>query len=180
MEFEKQRLAGIMLITPRVFKDERGFFLERHVSREFRKNGIAESFVQLNESRSLRFVVRGLHFQAPPKAQDKLVWVTRGSVLDAVVDVRAGSPTYGEWEQFELSEENKRMLFIPKGFAHGFAVQSAEADFSYLVSEYYAPECDGGIRWNDPSLGIDWGIADPIVSEKDSALPLLSDFTSPF
>ncbi len=180
MEFKKTAIDGVYLITPRVFTDERGFFLERYNKQLFAENGIDVDFVQDNHSQSQKNVLRGLHFQSPPKAQDKLVWVTRGSVYDVVVDIRKDSSTYGTWVGYELSEENKQMLFVPKGCAHGFVTLSDRADLQYKVSDTYSPEHDGGIIWNDPTLAIDWHVAKPLLSEKDAALPTFDLVSSPF
>lgn len=180
MEFTQLRLPGLVLIEPKVLADERGFFLERYIQREFAASGIKVDFVQDNHSRSSRGVLRGLHFQIPPHSQDKLVWVVSGEVYDVAVDLRAGSPTYGQAEGVALSAENKNALFIPKGFAHGFQVISESADVLYKISDYYYPELDKGICWDDPDLRIDWPIAEAIVSEKDQGHPKLADFNSPF
>lgn len=180
MEFKELHLPGLILIEPKVFNDERGFFLERYVKREFAANGINVDFVQDNHSQSSQGVLRGLHFQIPPHSQDKLVWVTSGEVYDVAVDLRVSSPTFGQAEGVVLSAENKKMLFIPKGFAHGFQVLSDMADVLYKISDYYYPEFDNGILWNDPNLKIDWPIKEAIVSEKDQKHPLLKDFDSPF
>lgn len=180
MEFQELRIQGLILVEPKVLADERGFFLERYIQREFLANGIKADFVQDNHSRSTRGVLRGLHFQLPPHAQDKLVWVVSGEAYDVAVDMRAGSPTFGQAEGVVLSAENKKALFIPKGFAHGFQVISESADVLYKISDYYYPELDKGIRWDDADLKIDWPIKEAIVSAKDKKHPLLKDFNSPF
>lgn len=180
MQFEKLSIKDLFVITPRVFEDERGFFFESYNKEKFSENGIDINFVQDNFSRSTKGVLRGLHFQKPPHAQDKLVRVVKGEVLDVAVDIRTGSETFGQWEGVKLSAENKKMLLIPKGFAHAFIVLSDIADFEYKVSDFYAPETDAGIIWNDPDIGIDWGIVDPTVSEKDSKNQLFKDLVSPF
>jgi len=180
MEFKKLAIDGLIVIEPRVFDDERGFFLERYVKRVFLENGVKPDFVQDNHSRSTRGVLRGLHFQAPPHSQDKLVWVVSGEIFDVAVDLRVGSPTYGQHEAIVLSAENKKMIFVPAGFAHGLQVLSDTADVLYKINDYYFPELDGGILWSDPALNIKWPLPNPIVSEKDQKHPLLKNFNSPF
>lgn len=180
MEFTKLKLNGLVLIEPKVFTDERGFFLERYIKRVFSENGVNSDFVQDNHSQSTRGVLRGLHFQIPPHSQDKLVWAASGEIFDVAVDLRAGSPTYGKGESVILSAANKKMLFIPAGFAHGLQVLSDTADVLYKISDYYFPELDKGILWNDPDIGIEWPLPNPILSEKDQKHPLLKDFNSPF
>lgn len=180
MTFTKLKLDGLFVIEPRVFTDERGFFLERYIAKVFKENGITTDFVQDNHSYSTKGVLRGLHFQIPPHAQDKLVWVVSGEVYDAAVDLRVGSPTYGQYEAVTLSAENKKMLFIPQGFAHGFQVLSDTADVLYKISDYYFPELDQGIRWDDPDIKIHWPIKSAIVSQKDQKHPLLKEFNSLF
>lgn len=179
-EFERMDIPEVLLIRPQVFSDERGFFLETYKRSEFAANGLNVDFVQDNHSRSARGVLRGLHFQAPPKAQGKLVRVTRGEVFDVAVDVRRGSPTFGKWVGVRLTEDTQQMLYVPVGFAHGFCVLSDVADVVYKVTEEYAPECDGGIIWNDPEIAIEWPVEEPILSDKDAALPALSRSESPF
>lgn len=175
-------IDGLLIIEPRVFADARGYFFESFSERDFSELVNPIHFVQDNESMSQRGVVRGLHFQRPPYSQAKLVRCVRGAVLDVAVDLRRGSPTFGCHEAIELTEENHRQLFIPKGFAHGFAVLSDVAVFQYKCDEFYHPEVDGGIQLCDPSLGIDWRIPldQAIRSQKDLNLPLLRDFESPF
>ena len=175
-------IEGAVIIEPRIFRDARGYFFESYSKKEFDEKVAPVDFVQDNESMSTRGVIRGLHFQRPPYAQAKLVRCVKGRVLDVVVDIRKGSPTYGKHVAVELSEENHRQFFIPRGFAHGFAVLSDIAVFQYKCDNYYHPEADGGISIIDPSLGIDWGIAleEAILSDKDKKHPLLSDFDSPF
>lgn len=183
MEIIKTDIDGVVIVKPRVFTDARGYFFESYSQRGFNDAvGREIQFVQDNESRSTRGVVRGLHFQRPPFAQAKLVRCTRGAVLDIAVDIRKGSPTYGKHVAVELSEDNKLQLFIPRGFAHGFAVLSDIAVFQYKCDNYYAPQADGGISILDPSLGIDMRVAaaDAIMSEKDTRHPLFKDFDSPF
>lgn len=176
-------IEGLLIVEPRVFGDARGYFFESFSVRDFASaTGFDINFVQDNESRSRYGVVRGLHFQLPPYAQAKLVRVVEGSVLDVAVDVRRGSATYGKHVAVELSADNKRQFFIPKGFAHGFAVLSETAVFQYKCDEYYHPEAEGAIAWDDPQLAIDWGIpaADVLLSDKDRCHPMFSQFTSPF
>ncbi len=175
-------IEGVVIIEPRIFEDSRGYFFESYNKQAFDEAVGHVDFVQDNESRSVYGVMRGLHFQRPPHAQAKLVRCVRGRVLDVAVDIRVGSPTYGQHVAVELSEENHRQFFIPRGFAHGFAVLSDVAVFQYKCDNYYCPEADGGIAITDSSLGIDWRI-DPtraILSEKDTRHPLFKDFESPF
>ena len=175
-------IDGLVIIEPRIFRDPRGYFFESFSQREFSEKVSPVDFVQDNESRSSYGVLRGLHFQKPPFAQAKLVRVIKGRVLDVAVDLRTGSPTYGRYEAVELSEDNHRQFFIPRGFAHGFCVLSDEAVFQYKCDNYYAPQSEGGILWNDPQLNIDWRIpADKIIlSEKDTKHPLFKDYLSDF
>lgn len=175
-------IEGVKIVKPRVFKDARGYFMETYSRDEFREKVADVEFVQDNESRSSRGVMRGLHFQKPPYSQAKLVRCVRGKVLDVAVDLRAGSPTYGKHVAVELSEENHLEFFIPKGFAHGFAVLSEDAVFNYKCDNYYHPESEGGISITDESLGIDWRIdpAEATLSEKDGKYPMLRDFDTPF
>ncbi len=182
MELINTGIEGVVIIEPRIFKDSRGYFFESYSKREFDEKVRPVDFVQDNESCSTRGVIRGLHFQRPPFAQSKLVRCAKGAVLDVAVDIRKGSPTYGRHVSVELTEENHRQLFIPRGFAHGFAVLSDIAVFQYKCDNYYAPQADGGISIADTSLGIDWRIdpATAILSEKDTRHPLLRDFDSPF
>jgi dTDP-4-dehydrorhamnose 3,5-epimerase len=181
MKFTKTGIEGLWIVSPVVHGDGRGFFLESFSAREFESQGIAAHFVQDNHSRSTQAgVLRGMHFQRPPFAQSKFVRVTRGSVYDVVVDLRKGSATYGQWRGFTLSDENKEMLFIPKGLAHGYCTLSAESDFFYKVDAFYSPQHDAGIRFDDPAIGIQWPVPDPVLSEKDKKLPFLSDIESPF
>ncbi len=177
MNVIETKIKDLVIIEPRVFKDERGYFFESFSQARFEEQVCRTVFVQDNESCSTRGVVRGLHFQRPPFTQAKLVRVVEGTVLDVAVDMREGSPTYGEHVAVELTAENKRQFFIPRGFAHGFAVLSERAVFQYKCDNPYAPEYDGGIAWDDPALGIDWRLgADEIVlSEKDKHHPLLKD-----
>jgi dTDP-4-dehydrorhamnose 3,5-epimerase len=187
MEIIKTAIKDVLIIEPRVFKDARGYFFESFSKREFDEKvtpilGHSINFVQDNESMSRRGVMRGLHFQRPPFTQSKLVRCVRGAVLDVAVDIRKGSPTYGQHVAVELTEENHRQFFVPRGFAHGFAVLSDIAVFQYKCDEFYHPEADGGISIVDNSLGIDWKISDAeaILSEKDTKHSMLKDFESPF
>ncbi len=182
MEVIKTNIDGVFIIEPRVFSDARGYFFESFSQREFEQKVRKINFVQDNESKSSYGVMRGLHFQAPPFSQSKLVRCVRGRVLDVAVDIRRGSPTYGQHVAVELSEDNHRQFFIPRGFAHGFAVLSEEAVFQYKCDNFYHPEADGGISILDSSLGIDWCIPTEhaILSDKDTKHPLLKDFESPF
>ncbi|MCQ2229176.1 MAG: dTDP-4-dehydrorhamnose 3,5-epimerase [Bacteroidales bacterium] len=182
MEVIKTAIDGVVIIEPKVFGDARGYFFESFSQREFEEKVRKINFVQDNESMSTYGVIRGLHFQAPPFAQSKLVRVVKGSVLDVVVDIRKGSPTYGQHVAVELSEENHRQCFIPRGFAHGFAVLTETAVFQYKCDNFYAPQADGGISIKDSSLGIDWKIPvdKALLSEKDMKHELLKDFDSPF
>lgn len=179
-KFERLAIPDVILIEPKVFPDERGVFMETYKYSDFSDFGIAERFVQDNCSRSRRGVLRGLHYQKPPKAQGKLVLAVAGEVFDVAVDIRRGSPTYGKWVGETLSAENKRMLYIPPGFAHGFCVLSEEAEVLYKVTEEYSSQHEAGIIWNDPEIGIHWPIEQPIVSTKDAALPTLSEADNRF
>mgnify|MGYP003213063646 CR=1 FL=1 len=182
MEVIQTQIEGVVLIEPRLFKDARGYFFESYSERDFNKQVSEVHFVQDNESKSSYGVMRGLHFQRPPFTQSKLVRCVKGAVLDVAVDIRKGSPTYGQHVAVELTEDNHRQFFIPRGFAHGFAVLSPEAIFQYKCDNFYHPEADGGISVLDTSLGIDWRIPTEhaILSEKDTKHPLLKDFDSPF
>jgi len=182
MEVIKTILDGVVVIEPRLFEDARGYFFESFSQREFDEKVGKVVFVQDNESKSSYGVMRGLHFQRPPFTQSKLVRCVKGAVLDVAVDIRKGSPTYGQHVAVELTEENHRQIFIPKGFAHGFAVLSETAVFQYKCDEFYHPEADGGISILDDSLEIDWRIPmdKAILSEKDTKHNLLKDFESPF
>ena len=182
MDVIKTALDGVVIIEPRVFKDARGYFFESFSQREFEDKVRKIDFVQDNESMSSYGVMRGLHFQRPPFTQSKLVRCVKGAVLDVAVDIRKGSPTYGRHIAVELTEENHRQFFVPRGFAHGFAVLSETAVFQYKCDNFYAPQADGGISIADESLGIDWKIpADKILlSEKDTLHVCLKDFDSPF
>jgi dTDP-4-dehydrorhamnose 3,5-epimerase len=177
MEVIQTAIEGLLIIQPRVFEDERGYFLETFSLKTFEEKVAKTLFVQDNESKSQYGVLRGLHFQKPPFAQAKLVRVVKGCVLDVAVDIRKDSPTFGQHLAIELSGENKTQLFIPHGFAHGFAVLSEDAVFQYKCDNYYAPAYEGAIRWDDPALHIDWQLSqnDIILSEKDKNNPLLCD-----
>ena len=182
MEVKKTDIEGVLIIEPKIFRDSRGYFFESYSEKVFKEMVGDINFVQDNESCSSRGVMRGLHFQRPPYSQAKLVRCVRGRVLDVAVDLRVGSPTYHKHVAVELTEENHRQFFIPRGFAHGFAVLSDTAVFQYKCDNYYAPDYDGGISILDDSLGIDWGIdkSEAILSEKDTKHPYLKDFESPF
>ncbi len=177
MKITTTAIEGVVILEPKVFGDERGYFFESFSQREFEEKVCKTTFVQDNESSSRYGVLRGLHFQKPPHAQAKLVRVVKGKVLDIAVDIRKGSPTFGHHVSTELSGENKRQLFIPRGFAHGFAVLSDEVVFQYKCDRYYVPHSEGGILWNDPALGIDWKLPeeDVILSEKDKKNVLLNE-----
>ena len=177
MNILKTDIPDVVVIEPRVFGDKRGYFFESFSERDFAEGVREVSFVQDNESLSCYGVLRGLHFQKPPHAQSKLVRVVKGRVLDVAVDIRKGSPTFGRHVAVELSEENHRQLFIPRGFAHGFAVLSEEAVFQYKCDDYYSPECERAVAWDDPDLDIDWKVpADKVIlSEKDRRHPRLRD-----
>lgn len=183
MQVEETRLPGVLIVTPRRFGDDRGFFSEVYNRAAYGAAGIDIDFVQDNHSLSRDVgVVRGLHFQTPPHAQAKLVRVGAGRVVDVAVDIRKGSPHYGQWVSVELSAEAGNQLFVPAGFLHGFAVLEPNSELLYKCSDFYAPDCDGAVRFDDPDLGIDWGLdpATAILSAKDAAAPLLRDFDSPF
>ena len=175
--FEETFIKDLFVITPTVFGDSRGYFMETYQKEEFAAAGIDVDFVQDNESKSSYGVLRGLHFQKPPHAQSKLVRVVKGSVLDVAVDIRKGSPTFGKYVAVELSEQNHRQFFIPRGFAHGFVVLTDEVVFQYKCDNFYAPQSEGAVAWNDPDLNIDWKVpADKILlSDKDRRHPLLKD-----
>lgn len=182
MNIIQTSIPGVVIIEPRLFKDDRGYFFESFSERDFNTQVREVKFVQDNESMSSYGVMRGLHFQRPPYTQSKLVRCVKGAVLDVAVDIRKGSPTYGQHVAVELTEENHRQFFVPRGFAHGFAVLSETAIFQYKCDNFYHPEADGGISILDDSLGIDWHIPTDhtILSEKDTKHPLLKDFDSPF
>lgn len=181
MQIEHTKLSGVLVITPARFGDHRGFFSESWNRQRMLDHGIDIDFVQDNHSLSAQVgTVRGLHFQSPPHAQDKLVRCGKGRLFDVAVDIRKGSPTYGQWVGEELSFENGKQLLVPKGFLHGFVTLDPDTEIIYKCSDYYAPECDGAVRWD--SCGIDWplDVAAPVLSDKDKVAPLLADFASPF
>ena len=174
MKIAPARLQGLLMIEPKVFTDPRGFFLESYHRQALAEAGVAGEFVQDNHSGSVRNVLRGLHYQVNT-TQGKLVRVLRGEVFDVAVDIRRSSPTFGQWESFTLSAENRRMLWVPAGFAHGFCVLSDFAEFAYKCSAYYAPQDERGVRWDDPDLAIVWPVKAPILSDRDRQLPRLRD-----
>lgn len=178
--FARCELPEVILLEPKVFEDGRGFFMETYKYSEFAANGIRETFLQMNHSRSAKNILRGLHFQRSPKAQGKLVRVLAGNIFDVAVDIRLGSPSYGKWCGLVLSADNKKMVYVPRGFAHGFCVVSEEAEVLYLATEEYAPELEGGILWNDPDLNIPWPTQDPILSQRDRNWPSLRKLANVF
>lgn len=180
MQFEKTKIEGVLIIKPDVFKDERGYFMESYSERKWKAAGLEYTFVQDNESMSAKGVLRGLHFQKPPFAQDKIVRVIQGAVMDVAVDLRKGSPTYGQHVCVELTEENKWQFLLPAGMAHGFVTRQDNTVFAYKVTAPYAPETEGCILWNDPDLGIDWKCEHPLLSAKDQKGVSFKDFDSPF
>ena len=182
MEVIKTKIPGVVIIEPRLFPDARGYFFESFSKREFEEKVGKIDFVQDNESKSSYGVLRGMHFQKPPYAQSKLVRVVKGAVLDVAVDIRKGSPTFGQHVAVELTEDNHRQFFIPRGFAHGFAVLTDEVIFQYKCDNFYAPASEGAIAWDDPDLGIDWRVPAEkvILSEKDKKHPRLKEIESPF
>ena len=182
MQVEDTALAGVKILTPNRFGDARGFFSESWNRRTLAEHGIDLDFVQDNHSVSAAVnTVRGLHFQSPPHAQDKLVRCGRGALFDVAVDIRKGSPTYGQWVGVELTAENGRQLLVPKGFLHGFATRAEETEICYKCTDYYAPDCDGAVRFDDPDIGIDWALTGAaVLSDKDAVAPRLAEFDSPF
>ena len=181
MKFEKTKLEGVVIITPDVFGDHRGFFMESWSEHKMEEAGLHYNFVQDNHSMSsVKGTLRGIHFQKGDKAQAKLVRCVKGAVLDVAVDLRHESTTYKQWIAVELSAENKKQLMIPRGFGHGFVTLTDEVEFLYKADNYYAPEADGGIRWNDPEIGVDWGVENPILSAKDEKNPFLKDLGEVF
>jgi len=183
LKVESLAIQDVKLVTPARFGDDRGFFSETYNAQRFKDAGIDTDFVQDNHSLSAqRGTVRGLHFQAPPFAQSKLVRVLRGTILDVAVDVRKGSPTYGKWVSAELSAKNGVQIFVPAGFLHGFVTLEPDTEIAYKVDNYYSKECDGAVLWNDPALGIDWGIPanEAVLSDKDAAAQSFAEFDSPF
>lgn len=177
---EKTVIEGPLILKPKVFYDARGYFFEPFNKQRFVEAGINQDFVQDNQSLSQKGAVRGLHFQAPPFDQGKLVRVVSGAVLDVIVDIRKDSPTYGKHVAIELTADNFIQFWVPPGFAHGFSTLEDNTVFQYKCTNYYNKDSEGGIRWNDPFLQIEWGVSEAIVSEKDSVLPMFKDFISPF
>ncbi|MBN2236386.1 MAG: dTDP-4-dehydrorhamnose 3,5-epimerase [Bacteroidales bacterium] len=181
MEIITTKIQDLLIIKPSVYSDARGYFFESYNKERFLAKGIDQNFVQDNESKSMKGVLRGLHFQKPPYTQGKLVRVMKGAVLDVAVDLRKSSPTYGQWESIELSGDNKFMYWVPPGFAHGFLTLEDNTVFFYKCTNVYNKESEGSILWNDPDINIDWGQAvTPILSEKDTIAPLFKDFISPY
>jgi len=171
-----ENINGLVIIDPAVFPDPRGYFLESFRQDQFAENGIGEIFVQDNHSLSCKGTLRGLHFQKDPAAQGKLVTVISGAVWDVAVDLRKGSPSFGKWFGVELTGDNHRLFYIPPGFAHGFLTLEDNTHFVYKCTQYYSPENDGGLRWDDPELAVQWPIKDPLVSAKDESLPHMADW----
>ncbi|HLU85575.1 MAG TPA: dTDP-4-dehydrorhamnose 3,5-epimerase [Vicingaceae bacterium] len=180
MEFITNEIEGLVVIKPTVFEDERGHFFEYYQKELFAQNGIEDDFVQDNQSLSQKGVLRGLHFQAPPYAQAKLIRVIKGAVLDVAVDIRKNSPTYGKHFSIELNERNKKQLYIPVGFAHGFFTLEDNTIFSYKCSNYYHKTSEGALLWNDKDLSINWNVAQPVLSEKDKEATPFQQFSTPF
>ena len=181
MKVTKTELDGVVIVEPAVFGDHRGFFMESWSKRAFEEAGLFYDFVQDNHSSSsVKGTLRGIHFQRGDKAQAKLVRCAKGAVLDVAVDLRPNSPTYKKWVGVELSAENKKQLLIPRGFGHAFLTLTDDVEFLYKADNYYAPEADGGIRWNDPEIGVEWGVEEPILSQKDANAPLLKDAVTDF
>jgi dTDP-4-dehydrorhamnose 3,5-epimerase len=178
--FERLEIPEVILIEVKAFEDPRGFFMETYKQSEFKRAGILENFLQDNYSHSTRNVLRGLHYQKSPHGQGKLVSVIQGEIFDVAVDIRRESPTYGNWVGTLLSSRNRRMLYVPAGFAHGFCVLSGEADVVYKVTREFALESDRGILWNDPAIGVQWPTDRPVLSTKDTQLPLLKDADNNF
>lgn len=176
MKITKTKLDGVVIIEPDVFGDNRGFFMESWNKKKMEENGLYYDFVQDNHSKStVKGTLRGIHFQKGDKAQAKLVRCVKGAVLDVAVDLRQSSPTFKQWVGVELSEKNKKQLLIPRGFGHGFVTLTDDVEFLYKADNYYAPEADAGIRWNDPEICVEWGVENPILSEKDKKNPFLKD-----
>ncbi len=182
MQIDTTSLPDVLILTPKRFGDDRGWFMETFNAARVAEAGLNLRFVQDNHSMSAKVgTLRGLHFQTPPHAQDKLVRCSKGAILDVAVDIRRGSPTYGKWTAVELTEANGKQLLVPKGFLHGFVTRSENTEVQYKCTDVYAPDCDGGIRWDDAEIGIDWGLTgDPVLSAKDTVAPLLRDYDSPF
>lgn len=181
MQVELTDLPGVLIVSPRRFGDSRGWFMETFSAPQLAKAGVAIGWVQDNHSYSAaKGTLRGLHYQRPPHAQDKLVRCSRGAIWDVAVDFRAGSPTFAHWVGVELTAENGRQLLVPKGFLHGFITLSDDTEVQYKCSDIYAPDCDGAVRWDDPEIGIEWGVSAPVLSDKDAKAPLLHDAPRPF
>ena len=181
MDLVPTSLADVVILTPRRFGDARGWFTETWNASRMAEAGLDLTFVQDNHSFSAaKGTLRGLHFQRPPSAQDKLVRCSRGAILDVAVDIREGSPTYGRWAAVELTADNGRQLLVPKGFLHGFVTLTDDTEVQYKCTDFYSPDHDGAVRWDDPALGIDWGISAPILSDKDARAPLLAEIGTPF
>ena len=181
MQIEPTALTDVLILTPSRFGDARGWFSETWNAAKLAALGLNLSFVQDNHSMSAAAgTLRGLHLQRPPHAQDKLVRCSRGAIRDVAVDMRKGSPQFAKWVAVDLSAENGRQLLVPKGFLHGFVTLTDDTEVQYKCTDIYAPDCDSGIRWNDPTIGVDWGVTDPVLSAKDQAAPFLKDWDSPF
>jgi dTDP-4-dehydrorhamnose 3,5-epimerase len=180
MKIIKTPIPDLLIVEPDVFNDQRGYFFEVYNQERYFNNNMNIKFVQDNESKSGKNVLRGLHFQKPPFAQGKLVRVIQGKVLDVAVDIRKGSPTYGKYHSVELDAESKRMFYIPEGFAHGFLTLEENTIFAYKCTNYYNKESEGSLLWCDETIGIDWNVENPILSDKDKISPLFKDFISPF
>ena len=180
MKIIKTPIPDLLVVEPSVFNDQRGYFFEVYNQERYFNNNMQMQFVQDNESKSGKNVIRGLHFQKPPFAQGKLVRVIQGKVLDVAVDIRKGSPTYGSYHAVELDAISKRMFYIPEGFAHGFLTMEEDTIFAYKCTNYYNKESEGSLLWSDETIGIKWNIENPILSEKDKIAPLFKDFNSPF
>ncbi|MEP1765801.1 MAG: dTDP-4-dehydrorhamnose 3,5-epimerase [Sulfitobacter sp.] len=181
MQIEKTKLEGVLILTPQRHGDARGFFSESWNKARMEAAGLDFNFVQDNHSVSAQIgTLRGLHYQSPPHAQAKLVRCGRGALWDVAVDFRAGSPTFGQWIGVDLTPDNGRQLLIPAGFLHGFVTRQPDTEIIYKCTDYYTPECDGAVAWNDPDIGIDWDVDTPVLSDKDAAAPKLADVSSPF
>ena len=180
MEIIKTKIPGLLIIKPDVFEDERGYFFESYNRDKFVSEGIDNVFIQDNESKSMKGVLRGLHFQNPPYEQGKLVRVMKGAVIDVAVDIRKNSPTYGQWDSIELTESNKIMYWVPPGMAHGFVTLEDETIFFYKCTNLFNKASEGSIRWNDPNLNVNWGLSNPIISEKDKIAPFFNELKSQF
>jgi dTDP-4-dehydrorhamnose 3,5-epimerase len=180
MEVIKTQFEGLLIFQPKIFRDERGYFFEYFRKDVFKDYNVNLDFVQSNESQSNKNVLRGLHFQNPPFEQGKLIRVVKGAVLDVSLDIRKSSPNYGQWFAYELNEVNKTILWIPPGFAHGFLTLADNTIFQYECTNYYHKDSEGSLRWNDPTINIDWKIGDPIISDKDKFAPLFKDFVTKF